>query len=565
MQNIDPLKIEQAFVPPDTPMFAELIARMAKDPELTPERQRDLISGLRRVARALGRAPEEVPADPKWLQPRLAKVMPAALGITPKAWQNALSDARSAMARAGIVKRRYKLVDDLTPPWRALWQAVLDAKDPTLPTALRRFVHFLSALEIAPQDVTQAHADAYLAALEADEISKSPQTAWRAAINCWNLAAQRIAGWPTITLSLPSRLKHYTRPDPDLPPALRADIDRLMQELASPDPFAEDATTRALRPQTLKQYTYRLKRIASEMLAAGVPAAQLQSVTALCEPARAEQALRTLAERRGNSSSGFIGSIAGLLRDIARREGLDEETQSRLADLARRAGVPPQKGMTRKNRDRLRVLQDERTLRRLLELPERLFTAATRATDYQRALAREEAVAIGILINCPLRVGNLAGLHLERHIQRPGEGRVFIVLAEEEVKNAQPLEFELPAEMRRILDRHVATRAPLLCPRCTPWLFPRRDGSGPIGPSELSMRIAKRIRKEIGVEMNAHLFRHLAAMIWLNANPGAYEAARRLLGHSEVSRTINLYSGLEARSAIAAYGRVLRETRGRQR
>ena len=62
--------------------------------------------------------------------------------------------------------------------------------------------------------------------------------------------------------------------------------------------------------------------------------------------------------------------------------------------------------------------------------------------------------------------------------------------------------------------------------------------------------------------INAHLFRHLAAMIWLDANPGGYEAARRLLGHSAVSTTINVYSGLEARSALRAYGEVLAARRG---
>jgi integrase len=61
------------------------------------------------------------------------------------------------------------------------------------------------------------------------------------------------------------------------------------------------------------------------------------------------------------------------------------------------------------------------------------------------------------------------------------------------------------------------------------------------------------VGKELGFEVNAHLFRHLAVMNWLDANPGGYEVARRLLGHSEVSRTINLYSGLEVKSATRAF------------
>jgi integrase len=53
--------------------------------------------------------------------------------------------------------------------------------------------------------------------------------------------------------------------------------------------------------------------------------------------------------------------------------------------------------------------------------------------------------------------------------------------------------------------------------------------------------------------MNAHLFRHFAVMLWLDANSGGYEIARRLLGHKELSHTINMYSGLEAKSAGRAF------------
>ncbi len=61
--------------------------------------------------------------------------------------------------------------------------------------------------------------------------------------------------------------------------------------------------------------------------------------------------------------------------------------------------------------------------------------------------------------------------------------------------------------------------------------------------------------------MNPHLFRHLTAMIWLTANPGSYEAARRLLGHSSVSTTIDFYAGLEADAALQAFGKVIAKTR----
>lgn len=115
-----------------------------------------------------------------------------------------------------------------------------------------------------------------------------------------------------------------------------------------------------------------------------------------------------------------------------------------------------------------------------------------------------------------------------------------------------------------MIERHLKTRCPELCPPGTRWLFPRRDGQSAVDPNALSSRISKRIHKETGLEMNAHLFRHFAVMNWLDTNPGGYEVARRLLGHSELSHTINMYSGLEARSATRAFADLIETKKARR-
>lgn len=200
-----------------------------------------------------------------------------------------------------------------------------------------------------------------------------------------------------------------------------------------------------------------------------------------------------------------------------------------------------------------------------MSLPERVFKRPRgNSKPYGYALAREDALAIAILLVCPVRIKNLAGIHLEHHLHRPGDGRIFFVLEDAETKNQRPIEFELPRDVAQMLDRHLSTRCPWMCEPGTPWLFPRRDGCGHIDPNPLSSRLTKRIRKEAGLEMNAHLFRHFAVMNWLDANPGGYEVARRLLGHSEVSHTINMYSGLEAKSATKAFADLIEQKKGRR-
>ena len=565
MKTFPTKEIEMAMQPLGTLTFADIIEKLETDPGLSDLRRRDLVSGLRRVAHALGRSPEAVIADPKWLQPRLTKIAPAALGLTVKSWQNAVSDARAAMARVGIVKPRNRHIDDLQPAWRAWWLAVLASKDRTLIPGLGRFIHFLSNLSVAPEAVTQAHADAFLVAVTADEITKRPEVSWQNALCAWNLATTRMAGWPQIRLAVPKRQNVIRLPDEALPAAFLDDLARFMKRLGDPDLFAEEAPRAALAASTIKHRTAMLKRFASELLRAGVPGAEIDSVAALCTPKLAECGLRAMVARNGNATKVVIDDMASILLSCACRLDLDDKVRASLAKLARCVAMPPQKGLTSKNRARLRVLRDDATLQRLLNLPDKLCAMARKLNPKAAALAREDALAIAILFVCPLRIGNIAEIHLDHNLQRPGDGRMFLTFGAEEIKNHRPMEFEVPPDVRKMLDKHLAARSPLLCPQGTPWLFPRRDGTGPVDSSTLSTRLTQRIRKETGIAMNAHLFRHLAAMLWLNANPGSYEAARRLLGHSSVSKTINVYAGLETDAVFKAFGSVLTAKKGSRR
>ena len=557
MKHTDPKQLKLALIPDDTPTLGNVMDRIQTAPDLSDGRRRDMLSGLRRVASALGRVPADIPAEPKWLQPRLAKVMPAALEITDKSWQNAVSDARSAMVHVGIVTRRNRHVDDLSAAWRDLWRAVVASQDKSLTAGLGRFLHFLSARDIAPEDVMQSEADAFRDALMADEIAKSPEVAWRNAIWGWNLAIERIQGWPQTRLSLPNRKKVIKRPDEALPQAFVSDLAQLMQRLAHPDPFAEAEHTDALRPATIKQQTSMLKRFASELLDAGVPEAEITSVAALCDPVLAERGLRGMRARNGGRKNAVIADMSSMLCSYARRLVLGDAVVERLSKVAKALARPPQHGMTAKNRARLRPLRDPVTLSKLLDLPKMLFKKAAKLPPYRAALAREDALAIDLLLTCPVRIKNLAGLRLDHHLQRPGNGQVFVVIDPDEVKNVRPIEFTLSPELQRMLDKHLATRSPMMCPNGTPWLFPRRDGRGPVNLPAFSTRLSKRIRKEIGLAMNPHLFRHLSAMVWLVDHPGEYETARRILGHSSVSTTTDFYAGLETNAALQAFGKLI--------
>lgn len=571
MKHIDPAALETAFVPASVPMFADLIPRLAADESLSPSRRRDLVSALHRIAEALDRPLERVPADPTWLRPRLSRIEPAALRLSRKSWSNILSCLRAALAHVGITHRPYNRKTTLAPDWRILWEAVLATDGRGLKAGLGRFVYFLDGLGIPPTEVTSAHALAFRDALALNEVSRDPEQTLTALVSTWNHAIARIPGWPETRLVRPSRRKVLKPALADLPASFAADLDRYVASLERPDPLDPDARLAPLRTATVRVYRDRLLRFAGALLRADIPAAELSGLAALVAPDRCKFGLRWMLAQNGGQTSVSIDETAQLLQGIARRYlRVPAEVQGTLDTLASRVAMPPQKGMTEKNRARLRPLRDPDTRRRLLGLPEVLMARAeamgqgTQGTRRARAARlSERAVAIAILRYCPVRVQNLAAIHLERHLQRPGGGRVFLTFTPREVKNRQPLEFEMPPVLVALIERHLALREAALCPPGTPWLFPRRDGSGPMDPNQLSNSVFDTIRKETGLEVNVHLFRHFAAMLILEADPGAYELVRRLLGHARLSRVIEAYTGFETDAAARFFGALVDRERGK--
>lgn len=47
--------------------------------------------------------------------------------------------------------------------------------------------------------------------------------------------------------------------------------------------------------------------------------------------------------------------------------------------------------------------------------------------------------------------------------------------------------------------------------------------------------------------MHIHIFRHLSAMLYLDAHPGSYEAVRQLLGHRKMQTTTDFYAPLSSK------------------
>jgi site-specific recombinase XerD len=237
-------------------------------------------------------------------------------------------------------------------------------------------------------------------------------------------------------------------------------------------------------------------------------------------------------------------AMADALCSIGRYVDLPFEQVTELSRLARKLRTRPA-GMTPKNKQRLAPLQDPSTKLKLVRLPLKIAREMEKVEKPTQAQATRMrfAVAVGILQFAPMRISNLASLDRERHVGQLnlGGGPVHISIPADEVKNAQPLHYVLPEPVADLVSLYCNRFRPLLLNTYSSSLFPSSDGK-PMASSSLARCIREGIARELGLKVNAHLFRHISALLYLSHHPGDYETVRRVLGHKSVATTIACYA-----------------------
>jgi integrase len=155
------------------------------------------------------------------------------------------------------------------------------------------------------------------------------------------------------------------------------------------------------------------------------------------------------------------------------------------------------------------------------------------------------AVALELLIMAPIRSKNLASLDIDRHL-RPAGRKLMLTIPADEVKNGVDLDFELPDQSANLICWYIKNVREAEPGNSA--LFPSPEG-GCKDKDTLAIQVMGTVKRYTGFTVNLHLFRHIAALIYLRLNPGGYEVVRRVLGHRRMDTTSNSYVGLEATAA----------------
>ena len=253
------------------------------------------------------------------------------------------------------------------------------------------------------------------------------------------------------------------------------------------------------------------------------------------------------------------------LLSIARQTGcLDEAALERLDDMRASLEFYRRGGLTEKNLAVIRQVLSGDVWREVVNLPAALMAQARLLREQapvKAAVTAQLAVAIGILIFAPVRLGNLVQIRLDQNLIKPGglNAPYMLVFPDYDVKNRVNLEFPFDEELTALIDEYVRQfRSTLLRGSNELWLFPGESG-GCKDAKTFSGQITERVEKATGLCITVHQFRHAAAAMWLKHNPGDYETVRRMLGHRNIQTTINFYCGLETMQANVMFGDMVRK------
>jgi hypothetical protein len=549
--------------------------------DLSDIRRRDLISAIKRAIVVCN-----VPADAlimscSFLNERFYKRSPAAFNMTRAGFGNIGTNLRFILSRLNQYAPRDRSHASLPLVWRKLHDALADNHRRA---SLITFMRYCGLMKIAPLEVRPDTVVAFEAWCDNHILNKKLIKLGNLTKQAWNKAVEDIPGWPQVRLVRPKARDQYSLPFETYPSTFQEDVndfaDRMAGKVKGRRFTAAGASVgskqaglrrhagggRVVKPSTIAGKIQLIKMAAGALVSSGCPPSTIKCLRDLVDPIENADAIFDFFWKRSSERPGSnVSSIARVLHQIALHHcnppvpGAEEITEWV------RAVTPQQgQGMTAKNRHRLQALLQPQTCDDLLHLPEELTDdAQVAATPKQAARLMLRAVAIEILSMCPMRIGNLRTLRLDENFRRldPRSKLItHITIPAEDVKNGVPMDWPIPQESARLIQSWIDKYRPTRPGNDNLFLFPGQV-TGAMSGGGLFTAITSTVEQRIGAKVHVHLFRHFAVAMFLRDHPGAYETARRILGHKSVQTTIRFYAGLEANSAAEQFDNVILRAR----
>jgi integrase len=538
-----------------------VLDQLADDRSLSPVRKRDFRSAITSFAKLRGQPPAAIPIDLSNIRHTLDSTVPVRAKVSPKRWANLRCDLAAAIKASGL--RPMLRTADLHLD--KAWARLLVRADQRMRAGLSRFARWASLRGISPERVDYATIERFIGELDAATLVRNLRVLRGTVARTWNaLVRQRPAArLHPVAVPLRGRAKRRIAWQ-QLPAAFRDDAEAYLAWAAMPDPLADGARAKALAPLSLRLKRTQIHSAAHAAIAAGIPLDRLTSLASLVELDTFRDLLRHRWQADGKKLSFYTNNMAIALTVIATEwVQLPADKIATLRALRAKLGAPPT-GLTEKNKALLRNFDDPRLLSAMLSLPDRLWQNARRGLTKSRRpfIDLQSALAIDILLHTPLRMQNLSSLNFNEHLHWP-QGRrkpALMIFKDDETKNDEALEFELPAVLADRLQMYRTEIAPAIIGKRPDVVFVGWTGRRRT-QAAIKIAIERTVLRQLGIKMTPHQFRHLAAKIILDENPGALELVREMMGHKNLKTTRDFYAGVDTRRAGRAHAALLMKLR----
>ncbi|NJC41700.1 integrase [Brevundimonas alba] len=509
-------------------------------------------SAFKAMSRAIGLPLDQIPADVVRLRALLATASPARAGVKPMSWKSMKCLALRALREAGVELASGRDTSEMSPAWRAL----IDRAETRVGIGLGRFAKFLTRIGVEPDAITADAFAAWRGELLDTSLRANPETSYRQMVRLWKACEHKVPGWPQVPMESPEDPRRFSLAWDAFPKTLRVEVDAFLFSRLHPDPLSPDPAPK-VRPATSKTREKNLRAFATALVLSGeVPIDEVRQLAVLTQPVNIRMALGYLRnERFGKEVRPQLLNHAELMKTIARHweKDLPKAEQIGLLIKSLKGALGQASGMTDKNRARLVPFDDQDNVKRLLELPQRtLKRAADAPRSHLTAVRVMYATQVALLMAVPLRAKNLTGLKLGENLIESGKGKtrqVRLFLSREETKTHSDFTAVLPARVVTLLDAWQEDWRPLVSNQASPYLFPNASGLLR-SQGSLSSKICRFVERETGLKMHLHLFRHLAAKLYLRFDPGGLETVRQLLGHKSIKTTLKAYADFQTEPAF---------------
>jgi hypothetical protein len=239
----------------------EVIDALALRDDLTDQRRLDLRSSLRTFSKALGKTPDQVPADIGVLNSQITGMTAQMVGLSAPRWANVRSGLTTALSLTGAKVIAGKRRGPLAPEWEVLLDQVEGAYERA---RLSRFMSWCTTEGIAPADVGQGDVDRFVLALAKESLVERPKAVHRDLALAWGRCRATVDGWPDVEIAVPDHSRTFALAESDFSDAFVQDVEAYLRHLAVVDPF-EDTPRKAMAPTTLRDTKLRIYQLASAL------------------------------------------------------------------------------------------------------------------------------------------------------------------------------------------------------------------------------------------------------------------------------------------------------------